>query len=255
MFYLIRYYLLLVVDPSEEVDMAWLRRRCLLLVRSAAPVFLLLCQLPWFLIMRSQDWPDKSAMDMNPGMLCAALVSTNLFYNVPDFVSIGIYVRMVFKFRSKASGDSNAVHPEDNHHQQHQLPDEESGGIWVGAPAEELEEVQSSKSGDGSSTSISDGGGSSDDDDNARSVLRFLRLHVCLCLLDVGVVLAASLHFRHPAAKVLSYVYQLGCCFLVPFATVKTGFRQLDGMAAFVGRAVCQVGGAEVAPSEDQEQE
>ncbi len=51
--------------------------------------------------------------------------------------------------------------------------------------------------------------------------------------------------------KFLEYGFQAGRFFLVPFITIKTNLKQLDGMLGYLGRALCQV--EATAPPQDKD--
>ncbi len=70
--------------------------------------------------------------------------------------------------------------------------------------------------------------------------MRVLRVHVALSLVDVVVVAVGSLTLNSCLSKVLWFSYQIGCCFLIPFLTIKSNFRQLDNMAEYLLLVFCR---------------
>ncbi len=220
--------------------MALLRRRYLAVVWATFFPMLIVCQLPWFLIVRAHGWPEVKVHEMEPEWIpFAAYATTVLLSNLPDVVSTGIYAVMLAHF-GKAN---NAVHPAaegvENGQQQQDDDDElPAGGIWMGE--DEHQDVaggiwvggngdypvggdhESSRSTE-SSSSISDGDSSSH---NVQASMRALGRHVALALMDLVMIAFGYFHCS-AVGKASAYVYDVVFCFAVPFLLIGASCPQL----------------------------
>ncbi len=115
----------MILEPGVEIDMSALRRRCLVLLWVLTPAFLSLCQVPWFAAAMSQGWPGLRFRELDKLVFYSGISISVVFTNLPDFVSIALYVIMLLHFRKK-----NVVHvveqqevelEEFEHHQQQEF--------------------------------------------------------------------------------------------------------------------------------------
>ena len=91
--------MLVILEPGVEIDMSALRRRCLVLLWVLTPAFLSLCQVPWFAAAMSQGWPGLRFRELDKLVFYSGISVSVVFTNLPDFVSIALYVIMLLHFR------------------------------------------------------------------------------------------------------------------------------------------------------------
>ncbi len=113
--------------------MSSLRRRSVRAVWKAAGPFVALCQLPWLCIFSWHGWPRVHMSQLEPGVLLLVTACTMAVSNAPDFVSIGVYVRMVRHFHVKSGPPPPSLPPA---HQPSPEDWADFGGIWVGEESE-----------------------------------------------------------------------------------------------------------------------
>ena len=207
--------------------MSKLRKSCVRIVPLGTIFMWVLIELAWYLPAAYHGWPDVPFRKINPIDMVPAMVFFLLLTNLPDLISICIFVKMHIHFK-KAS--INAVQPIALN-QQIAPPDDEYGGIWVGG------------NGDypvGGNPDQNIGHGAGNDNANyhhhqqqsehgAKAVMKSLKRHVIFSLTDVS-ILALAFAFCHPVSKPAGYLYNIAFSFWVPFFVIKSSFKQLENI-------------------------
>ncbi len=238
-----RYYLI-ICSTGKEVDLAKMRRWSLRIIWLATPLYLALSIVPGILINRSHGWPEIPLKKLDRSVTILNVVISTALSNVPDLVSLAVYARMLRALRSQ-------VHPV--------TAEEEDpyGGIWVG----EEESSPGVQPGGGDEIGLQVIGGGSDRNppqhhhqkqtppepqannkeatDKIKSVMRVLRTHSAVSLLDVSMVLS-SLFFCSRYGVVLAYGMQFLFGFWVPLLVISRNFKQFDSLWSYVSREMCR---------------
>ncbi len=244
-YYLFRYYLLVGKSgvSAADVDLRLLRRRCLVGVWCATPAFLALCQVPWYVNMRMNGWPEVAFADMHSWVLFVNLFAVIVVSNLPDFVSVGLYLGMWLHFKVNAAASSSPPPPpvavvvvED---------EEPFGGIWVGEPEVQLDPQKEGKPPTPPLRAWEDAQEESRGvqpqpqqqqqqqqqqvytDHEVSAVLWVLRLHVVLSVSDLS--LAALVYATCRTLGVVSIVTQQLVILWVPLVVVAGSFRRQLG--------------------------
>ncbi len=237
-----RYYLI-ICSTGKEVDLAKMRRWSLRIIWLATPLYLALSIVPGILINRSHGWPEIPLKKLDRSVTILNVVISTALSNVPDLVSLAVYARMLRALR-------NQVHPV--------IAEEDPyGGIWVG----EEESSPGVQPGGGDEIGLQVIGGGSDRNppqhhhqkqtppepqannkeatDKIKSVMRVLRTHSAVSLLDVSMVLS-SLFFCSRYGVVLAYGMQFLFGFWVPLLVISRNFKQFDSLWSYVSREMCR---------------
>ncbi len=240
--------------------MRCLRRFVLNLIWIFSPAFLLFCQIPWALAARRQGWPELNLRQMDKLGLYSGIFVTIVFANLPDFVSIYLYFKMLLHFRKQAPLVQEQQVGEQQQHEEelpriqdqgrhrHEDPfaveDNQGGGVFMGP--EELEEA---------GVGIAEANPVFPDDNlppdgpndepaehssehHAASVLSKLRIHVLLSLVDMFTTFVI-VALPAPLDKALVFVY-LKLCFWIPIAVIRSNLSpHLKGVWSYIARMVC----------------
>ncbi len=216
----------MVYKRNADVDMAALRRLAIKIVWVAAPLYLSLSIVPSFVINISHGWPEKPHKELGKSVTILNVAMSILLSNVPDFISMCVYAKMWLALRPKvtpleAQEDENPY-----------------GGIWVGEGGIqpggyqefEMQEMQQSSEEDSSEAPEPPPPGEEElppdeDDDKAKSVMRVLRTHVAVSLLDLTSI-ASSLLLCTKYGGALAYLMQFLFAFWIPLFVVSRNFKQ-----------------------------
>ena len=207
-----------------------LRKKGLLAVWIAVMPFCGLCQLPWILSVQSYGWPDVKISQMDSQMLKYVNIASVILSNLPDMISIVIFLTMLRHFRNKVGLQPPPPPPP--------APAPGDGGIWMGGnndyPLGRGEvEVQPQQQQQPNQVANSEAS-----QEQLASVMRALKCHAILSLVDLAMVIL-GLFVCGPLGNVIPFTYQIVCCYWIPFLVVKSGFKQLDNMAEYLWTIVC----------------
>ncbi len=201
------------------------KRACILVWVVAVP-FLISCHLLAYIPIAAKTWPQvRDISEIDHWDLFVSLVSSNIFYNVPDYISIAIYFKMSRFFKKR----SNTVepHPNDIEH-----VGREEDGVWMG----DVGEVASDHSNGPSSNEPQP--------DEAKLVMSKLRLHIATSLLDLLCSISMAFLLGTVIGSVVGKMYFVVICFWLPLMVVKSNVSQLDGILTFSGNLIrCKVWG------------
>ncbi len=209
----IRYYLLL--GNKHLVDMDQLRKRSLLAMWCVTLPFLVACQAPWIMLL------IIGGQSLSSGWVVRliAIGVTSLLNNIPDFISIVLYILMKRRL-NKVENGSNDFQP---------IEEEEDsyGGIWVGGHGDHPDVGGTTTP---PPTPNPEHNSPADKSEVPASILRILRLHVSWSMVDIVISFLCSMLLPHVSGIVLGYLfYSLGC-FWIPIAVIRGNVRQLDGV-------------------------
>ncbi len=264
----IRYYLLVFLAPDIELDMPALRRRALNLIWIVAPAVVLFCQIPWALAARRQGWPEINLRQMDKLGLYSGVFVSIVFANLPDFVSIYLYFKMLLYFRKQAPlvqeqqvGEQQQqlqqmqqheeeiprIQDQERHRHEDPFAVEDNLGVGVFMGPEELEEAgvgiadanpvfpEDNLPPDGPNNEPAE----HSSEHHAASVLSKLRIHVLLSLVDMFTTFVI-VALPAPLDKALVFVY-LKLCFWIPIAVIRSNLSpHLKGVCTYIARMICQ---------------
>ena len=222
-----RYHLIVKVK-NDDVDMATLRSRALRLIWLSTPVYLSLSVVPSILINRSHGWPEVPLAELDPSVTFTNAVISLALSNVPDLACVAVYAKMWWKLRKKApipaNGDGGGG-----------TGDGFYGGIWVGDgqgihPGEypfgaeaELQQQQHSP------PLYNNYVGGEDQSSKAADVMKVLKAHAAVALLDVSSVVS-SYFFCSKYGAMLAYGAQFLFGFWIPLFVISRNFKQFDSV-------------------------
>ncbi len=249
-----------------------LRRRSTRWIRRAALPFVLLCQIPWLCIFCLSGWPGVPMTELEPEVFLWSTAGTIAVSNIPDFTSIVVYVRMLRHFRrqkkSKAAVLKQPVAAPEVEAAAAAAADEAYGGIWVGGDAVSLDVKINNFVGDqdlpnlpqslqqhysppmppvlsaaaggdvGAAGGAGGAGGAVDSDHGEKAVMKAIKCHVSLCLVD-AVLTFTTIFVCSPHGKIVFHLVVLVNGIWVPFIVIKNSFKQLDSLFG-IGRVICQ---------------
>ena len=199
---------------SDDIDLTWLRKKALLFPKIMLLPFLVPSLLVGYAIVISYGFPSVRIHQLDKGAGLGYIAGVVLL-NVPDFISLGIYCKMLLHFRKS----NTAVHPNAEAPINEQL--EEFGGIWVGGngdfPMAEVENPPPIPNGNPDNS-----------DHNIKAVMSTLKKSVILSLLDMSMALAAFT-YCHPLGLAIGHLHQIMAGCWIPFIVIKSSFKQLDG--------------------------
>ena len=209
---------------NTEVDMVELRKVCLKSIPLGTLFIWTLIELSWYLPATYYGFPDVPLEEIDPANMMPAMVLILFLTNLPDLVSIGIFIKMHLHFKKNGS---NAIHPILANHQM--VPPDEFGGIWVGG----IGDYPVGGNPDDQDNSHAAQAGNDDyqqqSEHGAKKVMKTLKRHVMFCLTDVS-ILALAFAFCHPLSKPAGYLYNISFSFWVPFYVIKSSFKQLENI-------------------------
>ena len=246
-----------MVAPNSDVDMPRLKRRSQRLIWMSAVPFMVLCQASWLSILLWQGWPEVPIASLDRKVLLLTSSTTIALSNIPDLLSILVYLQMVRHFRRKKSSvqpSAAAANNNNNNNGDNEVVDEfelaNFGGIWVGSDQGSIESGASSAEKEDSFGQLRLPGQATSpplppppiplppeqhEEDNAeeqhrvRSVMKVLRWHAALCLADAALVLVSVMACTSPLGQWTYHVGMLVTGFWIPVLLVRCNFKQLQG--------------------------
>ncbi len=224
------------MKETDEVDMGKLRMKGLL---SAWIVFfplLIIYHLAWYSILSSQGWPQVPLHQIEEHFVNLTTAVAALILNLPDLISIGVYLRMYRYFSKK-----NLVVPAPVDDNNEQIVDENFGGIWIGGNGElPLQRMGGGDHGNDDPTgndgaavanahNVAPPADASDDNDHhkAEAVMKTLRRYLLFALVDC-VMVVGMLYYCYPIGHAIFYAYDIFFCYWFPFYFIKSSFPQMD---------------------------
>ncbi len=237
-----RYYLLIVVDDLGMVNMTKLGLKGLLGVWLISIPFTVMCQLPRYAIIKLNGWPEVHLSDMGVPVVFLSSFSVWLFSNIPDFISISIFIVMLKHFKQQ---QVERISPGFSDQQQ----EEDYGGIWVGQEELALPGAQQTAP-DGISIItiesrntpnvpnqvgtevvhnnyiVQESQVENEDLHRVTEVVKSLKLYVLTSLLDM-VMIFTSLAACLPHSQLFMQVEILIGCFWIPLYVIVNNFPQL----------------------------
>ncbi len=204
-----RYYFLVKLKPNEFVDVQAMTKKSCVMVWVVAVPLMFCTRIVEYVTVAGNCFPSlPNIQEVSRFAIISAMLISNVFYNIPDFISIIVYLKMTKHFSKK----STYVHPNPS--------DQE--GIWVGdveVPEppnnhedEETQQGQTSES---------------------KAILKKLRVHISLCLLDMAYHVLNAVLVRTVAGSIIIKVYLVVICVWLPLFVVKANVKQLDGMSMY----------------------
>ncbi len=176
----------------------------------AEVIFLPLGQMPWLVGITYLGWPETNITDIaqnEEGYLIKISFINMFFSNLPDYISILLYVKM-YKLAK------TSIQPEI------EVPDLEAfGGIWVGDNIE-LEDEHVGVAHDNAL-------GTSHQQDKMKSILNFLRFNAIFCLSDcIAPLLWDFLICQGIHAVIFCCTFQNVVCYFIPILVLGTNFKK-----------------------------
>ncbi len=223
-FLFVRYYKIIVLSPSADFNLAIWKKRCLVIVWLLQIIYITASQLPWYLTARANGYPEeplaKVIHDIPQNFYLMVLMNT-LVLNIPDFISVCVYLMLVWRLRRVA------IQPE-----VHELSDNpgDYAGIWVGGEPDihgNHHHQDSSSIGAPPPPQHSGQEGSSED---IKTVLNILKWHVLSSLVDLTLILS-NLSFCSDIGKASSALFQIFCYYYIPYFVILNNFRQFNGLS------------------------
>ncbi len=243
-----------------------LRRLSILLVWLIEVIFLPLCQLPWYLIIKSHGWPERSILDIllsDEIVVVKTIAATVLMSNLPDYFSIAIYASMIWhQIDIRKTVQPSAVRPTNNELEDN--GEKEFGGIWVGesSPSFPSSEISLSIIERNSTLSPPPPPPPSpldyyfqappiappEDNDNGsdlqcyhkwQCVMPVLRWHVALSLFDLAATTVNVLYCQGELGKMVTYLVQMFCCYWIPLVMITKNYRQLGSIWQYLRSKLC----------------
>lgn len=210
--------MLIVLGPTYDVDIRKWRRKVCIAIWITELVFFPVSQVPWYLIVVSKGFPEVSMNEiMQPQKPEFALVAVvnNLTNNLPDMISVSVYLKMVWSLRRLVQPSADLTPTNQEHDTSSDLA---YGGIWVGEGPELENHSPPPLPNENSQASH-----------NEKNVMRALKWHALLSLTDVALVTFAYFYCIS-GGKELGNICQILCYFYIPFLLVRFNFKQLQGI-------------------------
>ncbi len=204
-----RYYLFYIAKPREEVDMTRIKKISFFVVWMGEIIFLSLGQMVWLVNVTQQGWPATYISDIvqnNPGFLIIVFLKSMVLSNIPDYLTILIYLKMCFLA-------SKTVQPDIEMQNQ-----EAHGGIWVG----ENVVIQQEQNVD-----VQEPPTHSQHQDNMTSIYRCLRFNVIFCLVDFSFAIVwGQLMCQGTVATIVCYTFQNLTSYWIPMIALVINFEK-----------------------------
>ncbi len=201
-----------------------LKSKCLIIVWVVALPFAVSSQAISYLIARSQGFPNVKIAKLEFRTRMLAVMSNNLFGNIPDYFSIILYAVMWKRFKSTNRVGLKTTRANETSGQE---------GIWMGSNGIAIILESADQDSSRSSTSVND------KKHRAQQVLDSLKYHILLCLLDFLLSLVNGAVMSTVVGRYMMYFYHVFCCYWIPFLVIKTSLRQLDGMTMYIFNVLC----------------
>ncbi len=213
---LIRYYLLVHVEDHVNVDMKSLRKKSLVTVWLTSIPLTILSKMAGILALSFAGWPEVGVGQISRGATLMASISIAVVVNLPDIVSVLIFVAIRRHFAQMPVQSPEGVEVHD---------DEMYGGIWVGGSGDYPLEAWPDNAEDHISSEEPDS--AKNDCHEVKAAMRALKWHVRLCLIDVSFVVI-SYFGKSTSGTVLFYLFHMFSVFIVPFVVVTSSFKQFS---------------------------
>ncbi len=172
-------------------------------------IFLPITQTVWFVSVSQQGWPETRISEIaqnDDGFLISVIFKSFVVSNIPDYLSILLYVKMYFLA-------NKTVQPEIEMQSQ-----EPYGGIWVGE--DDLGQQESNSYFQALATN-------SQHQDKMRSILRFLRFNAIICLFDLAYAVVWDLLIcQGTVGRIVCFAFQNLVCYWLPMLTLSINFKK-----------------------------
>ncbi len=157
------------------------------------------------------SWPDvPDIRRIDKKVLTSAMIASTFVYNFPDFVSLGIYLKMSLHFKRK----NKAVQP----------------GSHISVETIELGDVALNVPYQSEPPDMP----APNEHQDAKRIMAKLGLHMSVTMLDLAVSLVNSFLLHTVAGSVVAKLYLVVFCFWLPLLVIKANLKQLDDMTSFV---------------------
>ncbi len=201
-----RYYLLVKTKPNDFVDVQAMTKKACIMVWVVALPILVCSRIVVIGTLSGKSFPKVPKItDVDHWVLVGAMIISMFFYNIPDFMSILVYIKMCRYFSKR----SQSVHPDPT------IEEPGFGDLHMPVPGIQNYAQQNQAS-------------------EARAVIGKLRVHFFICLLDMGYFVLNALLVRTVAGSIAVKIYMVVICFWLPMLVVKTNVKQLDGIFMYV---------------------
>ncbi len=179
----------------------------------AVVLFLPLSQMPWLFSITQEGWPDKQITEIggnNPGYLIKLVSGTMVLSNLPDYLSILLYVKMYMLARTSVQAELPVVIPNP----------EAPGGIWMGEDLPHLED----------NYVVQQNSQNALHNDKMKSILVFLRWNAMSCLLDLASGLVYDqLMCQGILGMIACLTFQNLVSHWIPMLVIGTDFKKFRG--------------------------
>ncbi len=189
--------------------MAKLRRRAMFGFWAVSLLPLLGSQLMAFIM--TEYLFDKDKWSITGASLLMDSLILYIPFNLPDIVSLIIYLNMVRYFNKRVEPQPNFQEAE---------IEQPYGGVWVGDVLEDDLEA--------SSSNLPEEVTINNYDSETKSILVVLRRHVSAGFVDVSIVVTSYWFCSSLVGKPLAYFCQLAMGYWVPLIVIRSSFKQLS---------------------------
>ncbi len=197
---------------NQGVDMSRVTKVSYLGVWTAELLFVPLGQVPWLYSISQNGWPARSISEIelkNRGYLVRIIFMTMVLSNVPDYLSILLYIKMYLMSKK-------LVQPEIVVQNQ-----EGFGGIWVGDNVPELEGVAQVPQ-----VHVPNG----QQQDKMNTISKLLKWNVVFSLVDLtSIILWDQLNCLGTLAISASFTFQNAISYWIPMLLLAINFKKFRG--------------------------
>ncbi len=212
-----RYNLLVKKKHDITGNYTFSKKKVLFAVWALFLPLLFLSNLTIQIIMRLYGWPSIEFQNLDQSATILISVSGVAIGNVPDVVSICIYFKIWKHFQTSVGNAVDEFANDDLNNY---------GGIWVGEANEPIPHALEGDNEDAYSEYPNPQDNAMDGSHEAKAVMRALRYHICLSLLDM--VLLVRIFFAWSLTKLMVVFFvQAIVAYWIPLFVIVNGFQQL----------------------------
>ncbi len=199
------------------------KKKVLLAVWAMFVTLLFLSNLTAQIFMRLYGWPSIEFQNLDQSATILISVSGVAIGNVPDVISMCIYYKMCKYFQTSVGNAVDEVANDDlNNYVLNNY-----GGIWVGEANEPIRHALGDDNEDAFSAYPNPQGNNMDGSHETKAIMRALRYHICLSLLDL--VLLARIFIAWSLPKVIAIFFgQAIVAYWIPILVIVNGFKLLQ---------------------------
>ncbi len=205
--------MLVKTKPNDFVDVQGMTKRSCLLVWVIYFPFLFIYNLVIYAPIVIASWPNiPDLRKIEHGVLTGAMVASTFAYNLPDFFSLAIYMKMSIHFKKK----NNIVQPVS----EIQMESVElHGAVMDVLNNHEMPNLPTQN-----------------EHKDARRIMAKLVVHLSVTMLDLAVSLVNAFLVYSLAGRILMKLYMVVFCFWLPLLVIKANVKELEDMVPYLNR-------------------